>query len=210
MAAALLSAGPSFAQTGPRLPRGDGAGYVGWLAAEDEAGRRYVNRGWEDLFFGAVGAGWYWTEHLKLEVDFGASTAADAYRVEPLLIDGVQAYQNAETRFSRRTLGISQQFQYGRNAWFHPHVGAGLNLTWERRTTRYHPLIVYDGRVPPPRIIREGHTEGPVTTMRVRPFVAAGFKGYLTPRVFFRSDVRLAFRHGLEESLVRAGFGVDF
>jgi opacity protein-like surface antigen len=206
---ALLTASPAFAQASPVFPRFDASGYVGWLAAEDDMGRARRGRGWADSLFGALGAGWYWREHLKLEVDVGAGTAATAYRLETVLIDGAQTYQASESTFSRRTLGVSQQYQYGRNAWFHPHIGAGLHVTWERRSTRYQPLVVYGG-TPPGRVVREAYVDGPGTNTTLRPFVTAGFKGYVTPRVFFRSDLRLALRHGLEESLLRAGFGVDF
>lgn len=206
---ALFAASPAFGQASPGLPKFDASGYVGWLAAEDDTGRAARGRGWGDSLFGALGAGWYWTAHLKLEVDVGAGTAATAYRLEPVLIDRVQAYQASESTFSRRTLGVSQQYQYGRNAWFHPYIGAGLHVTWERRSTRYQPLVVYDGTAPG-HVVREAYVDGPGTNTTLRPFVATGFKGYVTPRVFFRSDLRLAFRHGLEESLLRAGFGVDF
>jgi hypothetical protein len=208
-AVALLTVGQVDAQSRPALPRLDATGYVGWLAVDGDAARP-GGRGWHDSLFGAVGAGWYWTEHLRTEIDMGAGTAASAYRLEPVMVDRAQLHQASESTFSRRTLGLGQYYQYGRNAWFHPHIGAGVHLTWERRRTHYHPLVVYEGGSLPGRILREGYTEGPATTWAVRPFAAAGFKGYLNPRVFFRGDVRLAFRRGLEESLVRAGIGVDF
>jgi hypothetical protein len=53
-------------------------------------------------------------------------------------------------------------------------------------------------------------TDGPRTTTTIRPFVGAGFKGYMTDRVFFRSDTRVVFRRGIDEVWVRMGVGVDF
>jgi hypothetical protein len=46
--------------------------------------------------------------------------------------------------------------------------------------------------------------------VRIVPFAATGFKAYLAQRAFFRSDLRFAFRDGLEDVLLRFGFGVDF
>lgn len=200
---------PSRAQTSTPRPRGDAAGYIGWLAVDDGPRGPYHGGRWGSSLFGGAGAGWYWTEHLKLEADAGAGTTADSYRVEPMTVEGQIHYQPVHASFQRRTLGISQQYQFLRNAWFHPHVAAGAHLTWERRTDRYQPLVVY-GHPAVGRIVRESFTEGPRTTVTVRPFVAAGFKAYVTPRAFFRSDLRLALRRGFEESVLRAGFGVDF
>ena len=49
-----------------------------------------------------------------------------------------------------------------------------------------------------------------MTSTEVRPFVATGFKAYMTQRAFFRSDVRVGVRDGVDEVLLRFGFGVDF
>lgn len=105
---------------------------------------------------------------------------------------------------------MSQQWQYFRNAWFHPHIAAGAHLAWESNEYYFHPVYSYDpvtrtsATVEPPRRER-GKTE-----LRVRPFVATGFKGYITRRAFFRSDVRAGFGDGFDELLLRFGFGVDF
>jgi hypothetical protein len=208
VAVVVLEARPSLAQTSATLPRFDAAASAGWLGAKDDRPRRYGRR-WANSLFGAVSAGWYWTDHLKAEIDAGAGTEARMYISRPVQVDGREAWQPVEVEFSRRTVGISQQYQYGRNAWFHSYIGAGVHLTWERRTERHHPLIVY---LPasPPQTVRDAFTEGPATRLMTRPFVSTGFKGYFTPRAFFRSDLRLGFRGGLDEATVRAGFGFDF
>jgi hypothetical protein len=202
------SASPAIAQT-PR-PRGDAAGYIAWLAFEDERPGNVHRRRWADSLFGGLSAGWYWTDHLKTEIDAGAGTAARGFVGRTVTVDGRPAQQFIETATAHRVVAVSQQFQYFRNVWFHPHLAGGLQLTWERRTDRYQSLLLYEGPGLPPRIVHDGFVEGPDTRLRVRPFGAAGFKGYVTPRVFIRGDLRLVFRHGLEESLVRAGIGFDF
>jgi hypothetical protein len=157
----------------------------------------------------SLSAGWYWTDHLKTEVDVGAGTEAGHYLTQRVTIDARDGSQHIESTSARRTLVIAQQYQFFRNAWFHPHVGAGAQLAWERRTDRYHPLVLYQGTAPP-LVVRDGYTEGPTTTLRVRPVVSAGFKAYLAPRAFFRSDVRLELGGGVDSSTLRAGFGFDF
>jgi hypothetical protein len=208
LAVALLDPRPSHAQTTASLPKLDAAGYVGWLGAREHRPSRYSRR-WANGLLGGASAGFYWTEHLKLEIDAGAATEARLYLSQPIQVDGREAWQHIEVQSARRAVGISQQYQYGRNAWFHPHVGAGVQLTFERRTERHQPLAVYGPGVPP-QVIREAFTDGPTTRLTARPFVSAGFKGYFAPRAFFRSDVRLGFRRGLDEAIVRAGLGFDF
>jgi hypothetical protein len=208
LAATVLAGLPaeSAGQAAPP-PRADAAGYLGWLSVGTGPRRPYGGDAWHNSWFGGASAGWYWTDHLKTEVDLGAGTKARSYTVGRVLIDGAEAFQATESSFARRTIGVSQQYQYFRNAWFHPHLAAGANLTWERRTERYEPLVVWG---PGGRLVRDEYTVGPRTTFTVRPFAAAGFKAYVSRRAFFRSDLRVSFGDGVEGTLLRAGFGVDF
>ena len=107
-------------------------------------------------------------------------------------------------------LAIGQRYQFFRNAWFHPDVGAGAEVAWVTQTMRLEPVFVYDpaGRMPAP--LEPGRTEGPDTTLEVRPFADVGFKAYMSPRVFFRGSARVTARHGVEDVLLRFGVGVDF
>ena len=58
--------------------------------------------------------------------------------------------------------------------------------------------------IPP---IRSASTQ---TSFQVNPFLAVGYKAYVTDRAFFRNDLRVAFRGGFEETVLRIGFGFDF
>ena len=192
-----------------KIPRGDASASIGWLGAKaEDSGYRTYNQ-WESSLFGAVGAGWLWTDNLKTEVDFGGGTSGDVYLTSPVTINGVPV-QQIERRFSRRILGVGQQFQFFRNAWFHPHLGVGANLTWESRTDRFPPVFVYDPVTRTSRQVNADRVEGPTIDFDVRPFVTAGFKAYMTRRAFFRSDLRVGFRDGIDETLWRFGFGGDF
>jgi hypothetical protein len=206
LAAVFLSVGEAAAQA--PLVHCDVAASVGWLRARttDASPGDYAD--WHSSLFGAASAGWYWTDNLKMEIDVGAGTRATAFRYRQITIDGRQNYLASETTFARRTLGISQQYQFFRNAWFHPHVAAGANLTWERTTEHFQAVAAFDSASR--RVLLPERTEGPRTEMTVRPFVAAGFKAYMTPRSFFRSDLRVAFHGGADEALLRFGFGIDF
>jgi hypothetical protein len=210
LAAALVAgAREASAQTAPRLVRADLSGTAGWLSAGTVIYSPRDSKDWHSSLFGTVSAGWYWTDNLKTEIDVGAGTQATAYRFQYVVIDGRPSYRNSEYAFSRRILGISQQYQFLRNAWFHPHVAAGANLTWERATERSSTVVVGD-LVGDPRGLPAAGTEGPNTRFTVHPFVATGFKAYMTPRSFFRTDLRVRFHGGPDETQLRFGFGVDF
>jgi hypothetical protein len=210
LAAALVAgARETSAQTGPSLPRADLSGTAGWLLAGTAIYEPRDSKDWRNSLFGAVSTGWYWTDNLKTEIDVGAGAQAAGYRFQYVVVNGRPTYRNSDYTFSRRILGLSQQYQFFRNAWFHPHVAVGANLTWERSTEHFSSVFV--GDLPgDPRALPPTTTEGPETTFTVRPFVATGFKAYMTPRSFFRSDLRLRFDRGLDETQVRFGFGIDF
>ena len=203
------TAEPAVAQARAPLARADVTGIVAVLGVEDEAVRPYVDNDWHSSFFGGLGAGWYWTDHFKTEMDFGAGTESRVYRATPITIGTSSSFVTTESRVSQRTLGISQQYQFFRNVWFHPHLAIGANVSWEKITDEISPVVIYSPSAPP-RQVQPGRTEGPRTETTVRPFIGTGFKAYFNERGFFRTDIRFAFRDGLDEVLVRAGFGIDF
>jgi hypothetical protein len=189
--------------------RGDVAASVGWLAVNTAPSTPHDDTDWVDTFLGAVSAGWHWTDNLKTELDLGASTKVTAYRTDPVTIGGRPTYQTTRTTSWRRTVGLAQQYQFFHNVWFHPHVAGGATVTWERAVARDNPAFVYDvarGE----QGLSPGTAEPARTRVIVRPFVGSGFKAYMTERVFFRTDIRVAFRGGIDDVLTRVGVGVDF
>lgn len=191
-------------------PRGDAAGFLGWQVADAGSADPVYRTDWESSLFGGGSLGMYWTVHWKTEVDAGASRRAFSYRSRPLPVTGVQTHQASTLQFSRRTISISQQYQFYDNVWFHPHVAAGVNVTWERRIEEFSPAYTYDPVTGAAGLTIPGRVEGPATDVTLRPFVATGFKAYVAPQWFLRLDARFAFRRGFEESHLRFGVGRDW
>lgn len=214
MAATVLGgAAAASAQSPPRpLVRADVSATIAWLEvdASSGSGTPFVHHHWESSLFGTIGAGWHWTDHLKTEVDFGAGTKADAFLVSPVVINGQPLTRPIYRRLSRRNVGISQQYQFFRNAWLHPHLAVGAHLAWDRRSDESGPIYAFDPVTRTSRVVEQPRTESPATDFVIRPFVAGGFKAYMTRRAFFRSDLRVGFKNGIDETLLRLGFGVDF
>ena len=191
------------------LARADVTGTVGWFSA-DKSGISSYNDWYSRSAYGGATFGWYWTDHLKSELELGATSAAELYRSRPIDIQGQQTYVSSEHQFSTRRLVAGQQYQFYRNAWVHPHVAAGVDLTWETHQQEDQPVFFYDPQSRVSRVVQPARTVGPSTDLRVRPFVELGTKLYVSPRSFFRSDLRVTLGGGAEEVLVRFGFGVDF
>ena len=211
-----LVAVPVSAQTTPREPlqHGDVAATLGWLNVNksDLPREQYDRNDWYNRSaIGTLGLGWYWTDHLKSEIEFGASTTADLRRTEPVQIGPRPLFTSSVHSFSTRRLALAQQYQFFRNAWFHPHLGGGIDLTWERSEVHIEPIFTYDDIARQARQVAPARTIGPETTLTARPFATGGFKAYLSQRAFFRTDARFAFGdEGLDEVIVRFGFGADF
>jgi Outer membrane protein beta-barrel domain len=197
------------------LPRGDAGAYVGMFGAnksELDGFDDWYKRTW----YGGLSAGYYWTEHLKTEIDLSATSRGEIYETPRPVGPGTSVFTGPiEHDFTTRRVAVGQHYQFFHNAWFHPTVGGGVAFTWET-TERTIPAVFAhdrpgpDGRFPQPRLVAPERREGPETHHRAMAFAATGFKAYVGRRGFFRSDLQVAFADRVEDVTVRLGFGVDF
>jgi hypothetical protein len=195
----------------PARPRADVAGTIGWLSGNKstlagESHNDWYNRG----LYGGVTAGWYWTEHHKMEVEAGLTNDIDFQTYRSTYVDGVQAWGGSVFNYTLRRVAVGELYQGLHNAWVHPYAGAGVDLTWERSIEHRDRVMAYDPRTGMSRELSPPATIGPTTTLRVRPYLETGFKAYVSPRAFFRGDLRLIVYRGIDEVVLRCGFGVDF
>lgn len=208
----ILIAIPAAAQPipPPRSPlvRADAHGMLGWFNADANVPESY-NDWYNRSLYGGAGFGWYWTDHLKTEIEFGATSAVELYSGENTVVAGRPTFLTFRNRFKTTKLAAAQQYQFYRNAWFHPHLAAGVDFSWETTQRRDDPVFGFDPIARVSRITREGRDHSPTTSLEARPFAAVGFKAYMTQRSFFRSDLRFAVRSGVDEVLWRFGFGMD-
>jgi hypothetical protein len=213
----LICAAPAAAQTpdvAPARGRADFQVVIGWqnlrLDRYEDPFDRPDHNWAHAILFGGVGAGWHWSEHLKTQVDVGGGTPTRHYQYRARTINGFQASEISRVRLTRPSLAISQQYQFFRNAWFHPRVGIGLDIARETRTEHFEPVYGYDSVARVSRQLAAARTEGPTRRVVARPFGEVGFKAYMTRRAFFTGDMRLMVHRGIDQALFRAGFGVDF
>ena len=219
MTAVLLTAGPVLAQPAAppapaaSLPRADFHAVIGWqnLRQNRDSGPGDSFNNWTNrIFYGGAGAGWYWTEHHKTQIDAGAGSRGEHYRYRAVTVGLAQGSEIAAVSVQQQSLAISQHYQFFRNQWFHPRAGVGLEIARETRTERYQPIFVYDPTTRFSREIAPARIDGPRHGYLARPFGELGFKAYMTRRAFFTTDMRLMVRSGIDEVLLRFGFGADF
>ena len=213
----LICAAPAAAQTpdtSAAAGRADFQAVIGWqnlrMHRDDNPFDRPDHNWAHAILYGGAGVGWYWTEHLKTQLDIGGGTPTRHYLYRALTINGFQASEISRVRVTRPSLAISQQYQFFRNEWFHPRLGIGLDLARETRTQHFDPVFGYDSVSRISRQLAPARTEGPTRRFVARPFAEAGFKAYMTRRAFFNADARLMVHGGIDQVLFRAGFGVDF
>jgi hypothetical protein len=209
-AAVLLCVFTGTAHAQTPLSGGDLSIFAASLNVNKSALTDIGNNDWYNrALYGGGTAGWYWTAHHKTEVEVGASTAASFWAIHESLAGGVSLFERSRFTFSTRRVAIGQQYQFFRNAWFHPHLAAGADLTWETATQHVDPVVIPASGVRTPQVI-PARVVGPETRVRVRPFGEAGFKAYMTRRAFVRGDIRVFGRSGIDEVQLRAGLGIDF
>ncbi len=205
----VLAQAPVAPATPPPLNRADAHFVIGWQNLHKEQPQDRYNDWLNNIFYGGAGAGWYWNDHLKTQVDIGAGTHGHQYRYEPRAVGGTQTFESSRADISQRSVAVSQQYQFFRNQWFHPRLGAGVDFARETTHETYDPIFAFDNVTRTNRQIAPGRSETEHRSV-VRPFAEAGFKAYMTRRAFFTADSRVMFKSGIDEVLFRFGFGFDF
>lgn len=213
--AIALGASPAGAQGPPAVDltaenpaRWDAAGLTGWFGGNKEE----HGADWDDWYdaatFGAS-VGYYWTPHLKLDLDLSTTTEGHVFVEEQFLFPGAPfpLVRYGEHRFTATTASAAALYQFFENVWFHPFAGGGLEAIRERsRAALQEQTVCVRGPCAP--IPMPGETD---VAYAVRPFATVGFKLYMSERAFIRSDVQTTFStRGVETARWRAGIGVDF
>lgn len=188
--------------------RWDVAGHITWLG-ERRPAESFEWDSWVGVASGGGSIGYYWTPHLKTEFDIATSSEGETYSVEIVPVPGLTTplfiERDHEIRFTTAAAGLTGQFF--ENAWFHPFIGAGVELVREREHIEIVPPPV------PPRGPSVSLPAPAETRVRYngRPYIATGFKAYVSEHAFIRTDIRTSWsRDGLAALGWRSGIGVDF
>ena len=187
------------------FPRWDATGSLGLLVVSTaDTGVSWDS--WEQKADYRLDVGRYWTTHLKTEVAFSTSNPTLDYDTVRLVVPGVAAaYAYDEIDRQLYTVAPALTWQFFENNFVHPYVSGGvkIGILQERRhrlaTTQRSGAISYS--VP---AVDERRT-----LLLARPFVAGGFKSYISRSVFVRTEARVAFtQDGVRQVSMMAGAGV--
>ena len=189
--------------------RWDAAGHVTWLG-EHRPDQLFEWDRWFGVASGGGSVGYYWTSHLKTELDVSTSTRGELYSFETIPVPGstTPLFLEREHEFRITTASAGLTGQFFENAWFHPFLGAGVELVRERThiesvASTFAPRDPRAAALVPPDETRVRYSS--------RPYAAAGFKVYVSERAFIRGDLRTSWSaDGLSALAWRSGVGVDF
>ena len=206
--ASAQDAGPVLTLLPAAPSRWDVSAHVTWLG-ERRANPSFEWDRWVNVASGGGILGYYWTPHIKTEIDISASTEDEIYSIEPIALPGTNALfpLQRDHAFRVTTASAGLVGQFFENAWFHPFVSAGLEIMREREHVETTAPLV-PPRTPTPPIATEPET---IVRLAARPFAAAGFKVYVSERAFIRTDVRTSWStDGLAALAWHSGVGFDF
>jgi hypothetical protein len=218
LAAALVAAmaAPSGAQDAPTrsrslapttFPRWDASGSIGFLAVKTSDTRTSWGD-WEQKADYRFDLGRYWTTHLKTDVAVTTSNPWDDYESEVVPILGVPrgyAYNTVDRQLHHIAPAVTWQFR--QNTFMHPYVSGGVKVgILNEHRYRNADTYRFNGINYPVPDLDERRT-----TVFARPFVAGGFKSYISRSVFTRTEGRVAFaQDGVRQVSLIVGVGVDF
>lgn len=193
-----------------RLMRGDVSGTINWVGIKKSDARSYND--WHSQFGVSGGVGWYWTDHHKTQVDFAATTAASVYSSQPYVVGPQQqTFVTTVRTYESQRVSLIQLYQFRRNEWVHPFLGAGLDIVREESSGRDAAAFWYDPIVRQSRLARDAVQYGDRSTIAARAVLTTGVKAYFSRKVFALTDVRVnVSRHRAEDMQWRFGLGADF
>lgn len=157
--------------------------------------------------------GYYWTPHLKseLEIGFAGEGTIDAEEETPAPGQSFPFSRYREHRLRETTVGATAVYQFFDNQWVHPFIGAGAELVRERHLADALPAQTIRLSTAVPNLQLPPVPAVDNITYSVRPVVTGGFKFYMSPRAFVRIDVRTALASDRPLAWQwRGGIGADF
>ena len=191
------------------FPRWDLSGSLGMLnIATSEVGTSPW-RSWDQKIEYRADAGRYWTTHLRTELAVSTSNRWEDYDAAPFPVAGVSAPIFAFTQVDRRLTSVAPAvtWQFRENTFMHPYVSGGVNVgLLQEHRVRILDAYRFGGQnaaIPP--------LDERSTRVLARPFLAGGFKSYVSRSTFVRTEGRVAVGPaGAAHVSLVAGVGFDF
>jgi hypothetical protein len=157
-----------------------------------------------------VNLGRYWTDNLKTEIEGGWLSRAKVESYETIDVGADRVYAESDYVLEDLRLSISQSVQFGRNAWTHPFLGAGVDIDYLRTTEDRPPQqgFAYTGSQSRSVFVPGAHERE--AKVRAVPFVKGGVKMYFSDCAFVVQEFKFGIARGLDHVLWKTGIGIDF
>lgn len=194
-------------------PAWDVTALLGWRGVRLITDREFNRVDYDHRLLAGVLAGRHWTPHVKTEVEIATTAESDTVSFSQVGFDvpnfSTRPYIYTNHRIRDTVFSAAGLYQFGEDAWFHPHVGAGIEIarTHDGATTSRQTLSLADRSQP--IVIAEASSQS-TRTVSTRGFLTAGFKAYANERVFVRGDLRVAAGQAPANVSARFGVGFDF
>lgn len=214
--AILLAASIAEAQPSPGAPRWDLTVSAGFFGARPERTDDHYGDDWYEEGRYAVSAGYFWTKHLKTELEFATSGEANRYVTRSIAVPGfLGPYPlNYQEFYRLQQASARVAWQFLDNTWVHPYVNAGLVTDIERRRTHLPQQFRYAGtdpRDPANRIvIANEERTGPHTEYRYGTTIGAGAKFFVSPSAYITTGAQWTYARPAISFGWVGGLGVEF
>jgi opacity protein-like surface antigen len=175
-------------------------------------------RGWDDWYSEgryAASLGYYWTNHLKTELEFSTTGEGRRFTQHFVAVPGVAVNYpiGVEEFYKLRQTSARVVWQFNDNVWVHPYVNAGMVYEAEHRR-QWSPSEFY---YPPgdPRTV----TRVPInhdlngdrgTDHRVGFTAGGGAKFYFSPKAYINAGMQITRAKPSTTFSVLTGIGVEF
>jgi len=141
----------------------------------------------------------------------GGEGTIDAEEETPVPGQSFPYLRYRDHKLREMTVGATALYQFFENQWVHPFVGGGVELVRERHLA--DPLAASSVRfsAAAPSLMLPAVPAIDTISYSVRPVLSGGFKFYVSPHAFVRTDVRTALSSERPVAWQwRGGIGFDF
>ena len=169
---------------------GTSPGTLGWVSINKSDVRSYND--WHSQFGVSGGAGWYWTDHHKTQVDFVATTAASVYSSEPIVVaPQQQTFVTTVRRYESQRVSLTELYQFGGTSGS-IHSSAPAWIIVREQSSRRDDPVSGTTRSPGSRGWRASRcSTGSESEIVARAVLTAGVKAYFSRKVFALTDLRV-------------------
>ena len=214
--AALASSADAYAQQSthlklPAATRWDVSGQLSMLNRNKSELSRWDH--WYSVAAVNGTGGYYWTPHFKseFEIGMGGEGTIDAEEETPVPGQSFPYLRYRDHKLREMTVGATALYQFFENQWVHPFVGGGAELVRERHLADALPPASVRFSNAVPNLPLPAVPAVDTISYSVRPVLSGGFKFYVSPHAFVRTDVRTALATDRPVAWQwRGGIGFDF